>query len=462
LVPQTHSRVPEAGSDLLDQRADGRVLAPYYEHSGVTLYLGDALDVLRRLPDESVHCCITSPPYFGLRDYGTAEWMGGLPDCDHVYNHGTQGTSGQRADRTFTAQAVYKDECRKCGAQRVDRQLGLERTYPEYIERLVGIFREVRRVLRNDGTLWLNLGDTFCNSDKWGGGGANTGKHTRSADGSVPSWTAVRRKWAGAPGIKPKDLLGIPWRAALALQEDGWWLRSEIIWHKPNPLPESVLDRPTKTHEQIFLLAKSERYFYDADAIKEQASDDTHARYARGRSDTHKWADGGPGSQTIATNKPGSKFARPSGVNPKCAEPGSGIRQNESFSAAVKDVVEYRNKRSVWVVPTYPFPEAHFATYPPALILPCVLAGCPVGGTILDPFSGAATTALVSKQNGRRCIGIELNERYLTMSIKRLRQDVLFGTETDCTPTDEVALSQLQGRSRLSEGLLGKTLEIKS
>jgi site-specific DNA-methyltransferase (cytosine-N4-specific) len=209
---------------------------------------------------------------------------------------------------------------------------------------------------------------------------------------------------------------------AFALRDDGWFLRQEIIWEKPNAFPESVKDRPTRSHEQIFLFSKSPAYYYDFESIQEAASEDTHARYARGRSDTHKWADGGPGNQTIAKS---FEHMRKNGVNPKCAEPGSGIRQNESFSAAVKDVVEYRNKRSVWTVPTNPYPEAHFATFSPALILPAVLAGCPPGGTICDPFSGAGTTALVAKANGRKCIGIELNRAYIDMSVKRLSQDVL-------------------------------------
>lgn len=223
--------------------------------------------------------------------------------------------------------------------------------------------------------------------------------------------------------LKPKDLVGIPWMLAFALRADGWYLRSEIIWHKPNPMPESVTDRPTKAHEQIFLLAKSKRYYYNAGAIQERASDDTHARYARGRSDTHKWADGGPGNQSIA--KSFEHMRTRNGVHPKCAAAGSGIKQNESFSAAVKDVVETRNKRTVWTVATQPFPEAHFATFPEDLIRPCILAGCPAGGTVLDPFSGAGTTGLVAKENGCEYIGVELNPDYVAMSEKRLCQEVL-------------------------------------
>jgi site-specific DNA-methyltransferase (cytosine-N4-specific) len=238
----------------------------------------------------------------------------------------------------------------------------------------------------------------------------------------------------------------MPARVALALQADGWWLRSDIVWHKTNPMPESVTDRPTKAHEYLFLLAKSEHYHYDANAIREPASPDTHARYSRGRSDAHKWADGGPGNQTIATNKPGSLFAktpagwhqgsramgsaprdrRSAGVNPKCAEPGAGIKQNRSFSAAVKDVVEWRNKRSVWTLSTQPFKGAHFATFPEKLVEPCILAGCPAGGTVLDPFAGSGTVGVIALRHGRNFLGIELNPTYCEMAEARIEASLAF------------------------------------
>jgi DNA modification methylase len=266
--------------------------------------------------------------------------------------------------------------------------------------------------------------------------------------------------------LKPKDLVGMPWRVAFALQEDGWYLRSDIIWHKPNPTPESVSDRPTKAHEYLFLLAKSGAavlwrhrdtrawsekhredfrwrhkttgvelatdpqdpanyrrinlwrgmdYYYDADAIDEPCSPDTHARYARGRGDNHKWADGGPGHQTIATNKPGSLFGPR-----KLAAPGSGIKNNSSFDAAMAVMPETRNKRTVWRIPTKSFKGAHFATFPPKLIEPCILAGCPVGGVVLDPFGGAGTTGLVCEQLGRESILIELNPEYCELAARRI------------------------------------------
>lgn len=304
----------------------------------------DVMEGLAQLADESVHCVVTSPPYWGLRDYGS------------------------------------------------EGQIGLEPTPDEFVARIVEVFREVRRVLRADGTLWLNLGDTYHNADKWGGGGANTGKQTRAPNGDVVSWQAVRRKWAKVDGLKPKDLIGIPWRVALALQADGWWLRSDIVWSKPNAMPESVSDRPTKAHEYLFLLTKAERYFYDADAIREPHSEVSVARVGRGRSDDHKWSNG-PGGQTLATDISGA--LHPNG----------------------------RNRRTVWSIPTHPYSGAHFATFPPELPELCIKAGCPVGGAVLDPFSGAGTTALVADRLQRNAIGIELNPEYAAMSERRINGD---------------------------------------
>jgi DNA modification methylase len=254
------------------------------------------------------------------------------------------------------------------------------------VDRLVEVFREVKRVLRDDGTLWLNLGDSYA------GGGNNRGGNPSEKSPKQKSNRGVYGQIATPvpDGIKPKDLCGVPWRTAFALQESGWWLRSDIIWHKPNPMPESVTDRPTKSHEYLFLLAKSERYFYDADAVAEPA-----AEFAGFR--------GGKGSKSGANGD-----------------------RNDGGRANVRSIRDTRNKRDVWTVNSDPFPEAHFATFPRDLILPCVLAGCPVGGTVLDPFSGAGTTALVAKEQGRRAIGIELNTGYVAMIARRLSQDVLF------------------------------------
>ena len=303
------------------------------------LLQGDCLQQLATLPDASVQCCVTSPPYWGLRDYGTAG------------------------------------------------QLGLEATPDEYVANMVAVFRAVRRVLRDDGTLWLNLGDSYAQAKA----GGNDGVPLEWQRPSRANKSNVAKTF---PGIKPKDLVGIPWRVAFALQADGWYLRQDIIWHKPNPMPESVTDRCTKAHEYIFLLTKSARYYYDNEAVKEPVSDVSLKRAEYGwdcdRPSTKNASMGGDG---IHTEKMGTRFVNPAG----------------------------RNKRSVWTVTTKPFKGAHFATFPPDLIEPCILAGSAADTLVLDPFSGAGTTGVVAVQHGRRYIGIELNPVYLEMSRKRIQ-----------------------------------------
>lgn len=378
-----------------------------------TIIPGDALEILRTLPDESVHCIVTSPPYWGLRNYG------------------------------------------------VEGQLGLEATPEEFTAKMVEIFRECRRVLRSDGTLWLNLGDSYCSSAT-----GSVSDHTiRLGGGRATQREASKRPDKLPPGLKPKDLIGIPWRVAFALQADGWWLRSDIIWHKPNPMPESVTDRPTRAHEYLFLLTKRARYYYDAEAVKENNVS----------TDIKKFTDNG-------NDKQRGHGRRHAGFNGRYAEK----LQSEGLPNG-------RNRRTVWTVATAPFSEAHFATFPPDLIRPCVLAGCPerccpacgapweritergltahdgktesqyesgttanrlaqlrqaarergaeyangtrtlgfrpscdcgrsdtVPGTVLDPFMGAGTTALVALRAGRRFLGIELNPKYIDMANRRI------------------------------------------
>lgn len=316
---------------------------------------GDAADCLREVPAESVQCVVTSPPYYGLRDYGTGLWEGGNPDCDHMPGAasrvgpstlaGSKKTQGHLKER-------FGRECRRCGARRTDKQIGLERTPDEYVARLVAVFAEVRRVLSSDGTLWLNLGDGYANDTKWGG--SSGGKHAAALHGS----TAIGRTRRDT-GLKGKDLIGIPWMMAFALRDAGWYLRSDVIWTKRNAMPESVTDRPTQAHEHIFLLAKSAHYVYNADAIREASAN---------------------------------------GEAP-------------------------RNKRNVWEVATHPYPDAHFATFPPKLIEPCVLAGSAEGDTILDPFAGSGTTGVVALRHDRSFIGIELNPAYCEMARNRIRDD---------------------------------------
>lgn len=380
----------------------------------VTILTGDCRDILTTLPDQSVQCCVTSPPYFGLRDYG------------------------------------------------VDGQIGLERTVDAYVAEMVSVFREVRRVLRDDGTLWLNLGDSYASA--W------PAPNTRRNIISNPMSGGKRgpqRESKLSGDLKEKDLIGVPWRVSFALQADGWYLRSDIIWHKPNPMPESVRDRPTKSHEYLFLLTKQPRYFFDAEAVKEQAVSGLDLGLLRGRS----FAD----EQRVAWHAKSIQDRQDAGVDSRTAGDGS------------------RNIRSVWTIPTAPFSEAHFATFPPALVEPCIKAGtsekgqCPACGspwvrvverekhptrdmeaqraiaatspgrsdgkvpgpegmldltwttgwqpscacnagdpvpqTVLDPFSGSGTVGLVASRIGRSYIGVELNPEYVEMSRRRIEQD---------------------------------------
>jgi len=269
----------------------------------IRIIKGDCIKSLKKLDDKSVNTCITSPPYWGLRNY-----------------------------------QEYK-------------QLGMEDTPEEFISNLVDVFREVKRVLRDDGTVWLNLGDTYCGTGHKGN--YTDPKHKEGRNGQK---IALNNK---IDGLKSKDLVGIPWRVALALQQDGWYLRQDIIWHKPNTMPESVKDRCTKAHEYIFLLSKNKKYYYDYEAIKEDAV-----------------------------------------------------------------IGKKRNKRSVWTVPTKPFKGAHFATFPMDLIEPCVLAGCPEGGTVLDPFAGSGTTGIVAANNDRNAVMCELNEEYINLAKERINTQV--------------------------------------
>lgn len=321
----------------------------------IQIICGDALTELRKLPDSSVNCCVTSPPYFGLRDYG------------------------------------------------VDGQIGLETTVDEYVAKMVDVFGEVRRVLRDDGTLWLNMGDSYS-------AGGNQG-HSRNSE-TFHGHSGIRGidKPKKTPGFASKNLLGIPWRVAFALQADGWYLRSDIIWNKPNPMPESVTDRPTKAHEYIFLLAKSERYYYDAEAIKEPLAISSIERLGQDVESQFGSTRAHAGGKTN-----GSMKAVCFGGNKKSG--GRTYSGNEWIPNDIK-----RNKRTVWTVATKPYAEAHFATYPPDLIVPCIKAGCPEGGTVLDPFTGSGTTLEVAARLGRNSIGIELNPDYIKLIEQRCHE----------------------------------------
>ena len=307
-----------------------------------TIINRDALCALRELPAESVHCAVTSPPYYGLRDYG------------------------------------------------LDAQIGREETPEQYIKSLVAVFHELHRVLRSDGTFWLNIADTYC-------GTGSKGNHfdPKNPKGRNGQQVSLNHR---AQGCKQKDLIGIPWLLAFALRRDGWYLRSDIIWLKENPMPESCRDRPSRCYEHIFLLTKSKKYYYDAAALAEPIAPGTAARYRQGRSAGHKYAEEVPGQGKVQ------------GIN----QPRSGSYYDDALMPTT------RNKRDVWLINTVPYKGGHFAAYPPKLAETCILAGCPKGGVVIDPFFGSGTTGLAAQSLDRRYIGIELNAEYCALAGARI------------------------------------------
>ena len=308
-----------------------------FDNKHVQLHQSNASEL--PVDDESIDCVVTSPPYWGLRDYG------------------------------------------------VDEQIGLESTPEKYVENMVNVFREIKRVLKSSGTVWLNIGDSYV-SNPISANGANEVRSNEETGGLQKGYS--RRVTYRGGTLKPKDLVGIPWMVAFALRADGWYLRSDIIWNKPNPMPEPVKDRPTKSHEYIFLLTKSPTYYYDADAIREPLDTPLH--------------------------KPGNKTAY-------------GVVMRTDFGTDAMDRVwgnpSGRNKRSVWTVNTHPYPDAHFATFPEKLVEPCILAGSPLGGTVLDPFVGSGTTLAVAQRLGRNGIGTDISSEYLALASKRLEKVAL-------------------------------------
>ena len=356
-------------------------MKPYYQDEFITLYNGDVRDVLPQLEPEIVQCCVTSPPYFGLRDYG------------------------------------------------VEGQIGLEETLLEYVENMVRVFEAVRIVLRKDGVCYVNLGDSYNANYRGGGSDSSTAKQLSNA-GSI-AFMATTKK--AIENIKPKELIGIPWRVAFALQDAGWWLRQDIIWQKKNPMPESVRDRCTKAHEYIFMLTKAARYFYDAEAIAEPASwDPLDTKFPDG------W-DTGPGGHGAfhrngrekgkKNSWKGSKFHTGKTAEHQLGRSSANRdrslpRNRNGITGSLEDFTgETRNRRSVWTINTKPFKEAHFATFPPELPETCIKAASREGDIILDPFAGAGTTLVVAKKLGSRAIGIELSEKYCEMIVRRLRSE---------------------------------------
>lgn len=450
----------------------------------MSLFNGDALAVLRELPSESVHCCVTSPPFWGLRDYGTGSWEGGEPGCQHRVGGQVEDSKAKGAITAGVRPGVDASTCLDCGARRIDQQIGLELTPDEYVAKIVEVFREVRRVLRSDGTLWLNLGSSYNagRSGGWAGGkgGYNEG---RNLDEIYQD-----RSGANAPGYKPKDLVPIPWLVAIALQQDGWYLRSDCIWAKPNVMPSSVTDRPTMNHEYVFLLTKAYHYYYDKEAVLEPfttSSIDGAAKVGHPQDET---LDGSEGEASRGPD--GRRKTRTVGRENSIQH-----RDGERWPN------EGRNMRSVWTINTKPYRGSHFAVFPPELVRRCIAAGtsekgcCPKCGTpwqretervdqgwdgsrygervveasggaisggtarstlgsssgkltgsqetigwepgcahdqppkpavVLDCFAGSGTVGFVARNHKRHAILIELNESYCQLASERLQQLSLF------------------------------------
>lgn len=370
----------------------------------IELILGDCLEKLKTIDAKSVQTCVTSPPYYGLRDYGTAKWEGGDAECDHLYQKGGRSpeTSSKQLKNGGTIFSQYEHTCAKCGAIRIDDQIGLEQTPDDYVQKLVQVFREVMRVLKDDGTLWLNLGDSYA-------GGNQTGRNDGGRPEKDKGWAEYdiqRTRINRNDGMKQKDLIGIPWLVAFALRADGWYLRSDIIWHKPNPMPESVKDRCTKAHEYLFLLSKSKQYYYDYEAVQEEATG------YDGRKDT-KYKGGNKDMAGGAHERWQYKNLQPDGQQPNTMH--LKRLEGEEYLSPV------RNKRSVWTINTKGFSGAHFAVMPEKLVEPCILAGSRPGDTVLDPFVGSGTVGAVSVRHGRDFIGIDLNDDYLKIAEKRIK-----------------------------------------
>ncbi len=444
---------------------------------------GDVRDKIKELENYSIDCVVTSPPYWGLRDYGTAKWEGGDPTCSHSYGRNTRGglTNFQKNNKgSFGDEAIKTGEhCKLCGAKRIDSQLGLEPTYQEHIKNIINVFQLLKPKLKDSATIWLNYGDCYA-----------TAKNGRDASNIVGDDRTFRNKpFTTIQGqLKNKDLVMMPNRIAIALQDDGWWIRSEIIWHKPNPMPESIKDRPTSAHEKIWLITKSKKYYYDADAIREPLAASSLARLSQDIKNQKGSTRANGGMKSNGNMKAVRPYRvldadqRPEFVETRDLPEHNKIREYLSLNRKNKNITideiekhfgnqaghhwfekngSYpskddwlklkkllgfdntydkqlttiniksglkqnhplgRNKRNVWTITTKPFKAAHFATFPPDLIEPCIKAGCPEGGVVLDPFSGAGTTGIVAKKFNRKAILIELNPEYNVIAKERINQ----------------------------------------
>lgn len=422
---------------------------------------GNSLDVLKELGNQSVNCVVTSPPYFGLRMYSTGKWIGGDSGCGHyVSGDGEPGktSAGLKQQTNKGSMRKAKQVCIHCGAIRIDNQIGQEESPIEYVEKLVEVFREVKRVLWDKGSVWLNLGDSYAHSLRQAGE-KYTGALTSKSKGIIKDGYKALQQ-----GYKEKDLMCIPHMVAMALRDDGvldlktmrmvervresllddfysweeipenirlliegydlewknahnggWYLRSDIVWAKTNVMPESVRDRPTKSHEYIFLLAKQPKYYYDYEAVLEEATG------YDGRKDTRfkgsvKYENSGQTSARVGSERWRYKNLQEKGQTPNSMHLKRLV--GEEYMSPV------RNKRDVWSVSTKPYKGAHFATFPVKLIEPCILAGCPDDGTVLDPFSGAGTTGVAALLNGKNYLGIELSQEYVDLSFIRIQDEM--------------------------------------
>ncbi len=376
----------------------------HYCDDAITLYTGDATTTLAGLPEDSVDCVVTSPPYWGLRDYGTGQWVDGDPNCQHRRADGDGGAARR---------------CRRCGARREDDQHGLEPTPQDYVDRLRGVFAQLHRVLVDTGTVWLNLGDSYAAGPP--PGRTRDPMRTSTLSGRAAAATlreSVRRAGvARTQSLPRKNLVGMPWRVAFALQADGWILRNAIVWHKPNAMPESVRDRLSNRYEMLFLLTKQQRYFFDLDAIREPlarpAALDENIVIGGSRKGTRGGIDGTArrrGRTVYGKYRHAEPFA---GRHPGAAMQPTGAQHTAGHPRG-------KNPGDVWPITTRPLREAHFAAFPIDIPLRCIAAGCPDGGRVLDPFSGAATTGMAARQLGRSYVGIDLNPEFHDIGLRRL------------------------------------------
>lgn len=412
---------------------------------------GNSKEKLKLLPDKSVRCCVTSPPYYGLRDYGTGTWVGGDVNCDHAgkpfrtkenvnKNTGTGDDVKNKEDLQ-----PFKSSCGLCGAMRVDEQIGLEETPEEFISSLVELFEIVKEKLTDDGTLWVNMGDSYAGSGKGNNPDGTPHPSKLSAKQGTQKGTSEgtsegiqKPNKASSIGLKPKDLIGIPWMLAFALRAAGWYLRQDIIWHKPNPMPESVTDRCTKSHEYIFLLSKSNKYFYDHESIKTPIQDASVQRLLQdienqkgsdrvpGKTNGRMKAVGHKNLQRQDKNHSFHEARKGAGTDNSAAINGNGVKGHSGNFRPDGTLIGdgMANKKSVWTVTTKPYSEAHFATFPPELIVDCIKAGSAEGDIVLDPFSGAGTTAMVASKLNRNFIAIELNQKYIDIANRRLDKEL--------------------------------------